>query len=165
MMEQKQPPDLGLNNPDLTNFKHQLKVNVRFNDVDMLGVCNNAVYITFFEEARLDYIKTIGAIPENGWFADKYLNFIVRNEINYRSHSFFNEELTVFTRISYLRNSSFGFDHVIVKSSTGEVVCDGKGVICFVDKISRKSVEMPDYFRSKVLSYENQVTQTNRETL
>ena len=58
-------------------FKHKYTVTVRFHEVDMLGVCNNAVYINFFESARLEYIKAAGLMPEKGIFSDGNIFFMV----------------------------------------------------------------------------------------
>ncbi len=136
------------------NFKHIYTVTVRFHEVDMLGVCNNAVYINFFETARLEYIKAAGLMPEKGIFSDGKIFFMVRNEINYRSHAYYDDVLDVYSRISYIKNSSFGYDHLIIKQKTGEVIVDGKGVVVYVDPKSRKSTELPESFIEKVKAFE-----------
>lgn len=100
---------------EVKDFNHKTTVTVRFHEVDMLGVCNNAVYINYFEHARLEYVKAAGLIPKGGIFSDGKLFFMVRNEINYRDHAFYDDELEIYSRISYIKNSSFGFDHLIVK--------------------------------------------------
>ena len=136
------------------SFKHLYTVTVRFHEVDMLGVCNNAVYINFFETARLEYIKAAGLMPTKGIFSDGKLFFMVRNEINYRGHAYYDDVLNVYSRISYIKNSSFGYDHIIVKQKTGEVIVDGKGVVVYVDPKTRKSAELPESFIEKVKAFE-----------
>lgn len=136
------------------NFSHKYVVTVRFHEVDMLGVCNNAVYINFFETARLEYIKAAGLMPEKGIFSDGKIFFMVRNEINYRSHAYYDDVLEVYSRISYIKNSSFGYDHLIIKQKSGEVIVDGKGVVVFVDPKTRKSTSLPDHFIEKVKIFE-----------
>ena len=136
------------------DFKHKYTVTVRFHEVDMLGVCNNAVYINFFETARLEYIKAAGLMPENGIFSDGKIFFMVRNEINYRSHAYYDDVLNVYSRISYIKNSSFGYDHLIVKQKTDEIIVDGKGVVVYVDPKSRKSIPLPENFIEKVKAFE-----------
>ena len=136
------------------DFKHKYTTIVRFHEVDMLGVCNNAVYINFFETARLEYIKAAGLMPEKGIFSDGKIFFMVRNEINYRGHAYYDDVLDVYSRISYIKNSSFGYDHLILKQKTGEVIVDGKGVVVFVDPNSRKSISLPDQFVEKVKAFE-----------
>lgn len=139
------------------DFRHKTTVTVRFHEVDMLGVCNNAVYINYFEHARLQYIKDIGMMPKEGIFTDGFVYFMVRNEINYRGHSYYDEELDIYTRISYIKNSSYGFDHLIVRKKTGEAIVDGKGVVARVDPHSGKSTLLSDEFISTVLAYDKDV--------
>ena len=139
------------------DFKHKYTVTVRFHEVDMLGVCNNAVYINFFETARLEYIKAAGMMPEKGIFSDGKIFFMVRNEINYRSHAYYDDVLDVYSRISYIKNSSFGYDHLIIKQKTGKAIVDGKGVVVYVDPKTRKSISLPEDFIEKVKTFEPSV--------
>ena len=142
---------------DIKDFKHKITVSVRFNEVDMLGVCNNAVYLNYFENARLKYIKQLGLMPEKGIFTDGRLFFVVRNELNYKNFAYFDEELEIYSKISYIKNSSFGFDHLIVNSRTKDILVEGSGVIVQVDPVTRKSTELPPSFYEKVGQYEKEV--------
>lgn len=139
------------------DFIHKYTVTVRFHEVDMLGVCNNAVYINFFETARLEYIKAAGLMPDKGIFSDGKIFFMVRNEINYRSHAYYDDVLEVYSKISYIKNSSFGYDHLIIKQKNEEVIVDGKGVVVHVDPKTRKSNSLPDSFIQKVKAFEPSV--------
>lgn len=143
--------------PDITLFRHQTRVAVRFHEVDMLGVCNNAVYINYFEQARLQYIKDLGLVPDGGLFAENNF-YMVRNEINYRSHSHFDDELIIHSRISYIGNSSYGFEHLVTNAKSGKLIADGKGVIVQVSKPDEKPVPLSEAFRATVTKYEKQVT-------
>jgi len=142
---------------DIKDSTHKITVKVRFHEVDMLGVCNNAVYINFFEHARLEYVKEVGLMPEGGIFSDGRLFFMVRNEINYLGHSFYDDELDVYSKVSYIKNSSFGYDHIIVRKKTGEVIVDGKGVVVFVDLKTRKSTPLTEDFIEKIKKFEPRV--------
>jgi acyl-CoA thioester hydrolase len=142
---------------ETTNFKHKLAVKVRFNEVDMLGVCNNAVYVSYFEEARLQYFKDLGLIPQEGIFSDGKLFYVVRNEINYKDHARFDDELNIYSKISFIKNSSFGFEHLIVKSKENIIVADGKGVLVCVDPSTKKSTPLPDLFYKKIPEFEDEV--------
>ena len=139
---------------EIKDFNHKITIKVRFHEVDMLGVCNNAVYINYFEQARLEYVKQAGLVPDGGIFSDGRLFFMVRNEINYRGFSYFDDELDVYSRVSYIKNSSFGYDHLIVRKKTGEVIVDGKGVVVFVDPKSRKSAHLTEEFIERIKKFE-----------
>ncbi len=142
---------------DTTKFKHKVSVIVRFHEVDMLGVCNNAVYINYFEHARLQYIKAAGLMPEGGIFSDSRLFFMVRNEINYRGHAHYDDELNIYTKISYIKNTSYGFEHLIENLQTKEIIVDGSGVVVQVDPKTRKSTPLPEFFYEKVKAFEGEV--------
>ena len=139
---------------EIKDFNHKIIIKVRFHEVDMLGVCNNAVYINYFEQARLEYVKQAGLVPDGGIFSDGRLFFMVRNEINYRGFSYFDDELDVYSRVSYIKNSSFVYDHLIVRKKTGEVIVDGKGVVVFVDPKSRKSTPLTEEFIERIKKFE-----------
>jgi acyl-CoA thioester hydrolase len=139
---------------DLSVFNNKISVHVRFNDVDMLGVCNNAVYINFFDEGRLSYMKEAGLVPETGLFTDGSLYFVVRNEINYRSYAHYGEDLNLYTRVSWIKNSSFGFEHVVENNNTKEIIADGSCVLVHVDAETRRPVTLPQSFIDKVTAYD-----------
>ena len=82
---------------------------------------------------------------------------MVRNEINYRSHAYYDDVLDVYSRISYIKNSSFGYDHLIVKQKSSEIIVDGKGVVVYVDPKTRKSASLPESFIQKVRTFEPRV--------
>ena len=44
---------------DISNYKHKLKINVRFADLDAMQHVNNAAYLTYLEEARIDYFNSL----------------------------------------------------------------------------------------------------------
>ena len=139
------------------DFIHKYTVTIRFHEVDMLGVCNNAVYINYFETARLEYIKAAGLIPKDGIFSDGKIFFMVRNEINYLDHAYYDDVLDVYSRISYIKNSSFGYDHLIVKQKSGKEIVNGKGVVVYVDPKTRKSTPLPESFIETVKKFEPSV--------
>ena len=142
---------------DVNKFRHKITVRVRFNEVDLLGVCNNAVYLVYFDEARFSYIKESGLIPEDGWFSDGRLFFMVRNEINYFDHARFYEELNIYTRIEFIKNSSIGFEHLVENAKTKKIIAEGKGVLVHVDPVTRKSSPLPDKYLAIVQEYEKEV--------
>ena len=138
-------------------FYHKFITRVRFHEVDMLGVCNNAVYINYFETARLEYIKAAGLMPEGGIFSDGKIFFMVRNEINYRDHSRYDDELAIYSRISFIKKSSFGYVHFIKNENSGKVIVDGTGVVVRVDPRTRKSYQLDEEFIEKVKLFQGEV--------
>lgn len=139
------------------NFHHKIKVTVRFNEVDILGVCNNAVFINYFENARLQYFKKINLIPKEGLFSDGKLFFVVRNEINYLNFAKFDDKLEIYSRISFIKNSSFDFEHLIINSKNKIEIANGNGVIVQVDPETKKSIPLSREFKDSVKNFDKSV--------
>jgi len=142
------------NKPD---FKHFYDVVVTFDKVDMLHIVNNAVYFNYFEQARIQYAKALGILPTKGIGLNGTTFYMVRNEINYLKAALFEDRLRVFTRISYIKNSSFGFEHIIENLDSGIIIAEGTGVLVHVNPILKKSIPLPEEFYQKILSYESKV--------
>ncbi len=137
-----------------SKFKHIYTVKVRFNEVDMLRILNNAVYLSYFEQARIHYVKDAGLLPEKGIFSDNRLYYMARNEINYLKPAFFDDGLNIYSRISYIKNSSFGFEHIVERQRNGDILAEGKGVLVHVDPVTKRSAKLPDEFYEKISSFD-----------
>jgi acyl-CoA thioester hydrolase len=137
-----------------SKFKHIYTVKVRFNEVDMLSILNNAVYFNYFEQARIHYVKDAGLLPEKGIFSDNRLYYMARNEINYLKPAFFDDDLNIYTRISYIKNSSFGFEHIVERKRNNNILAEGKGVLVHVDPLTKSSAALPDEFYKKILVFD-----------
>lgn len=145
---------------ELQKFPFYYPVTVKFSEVDLLGVCNNAVYLNYFEDARLQYLKAANALPPAGAFTDNAHYFVVRNELNYRSHARYDDELRVYTRISFIKNSSYGFEHIIVNAADNRVVVEGSGVIVHADAETKKSSPLPERFLVTIRAFQPDVVYT-----
>lgn len=59
---------------------HELKIDVRWGDMDAMGHVNNTVYLRYFEMVRIDWLKNAGGIfDERGCgpvIVNAFLNFI-----------------------------------------------------------------------------------------
>jgi len=140
-----------------SKFKHVYTVKVRFNEVDMLSILNNAVYFNFFEQARIHYVKDAGLLPESGIFSDNHLFYMARNEINYLKPAFFDDDINIYTRISYIKNSSFGFEHIVERKRSSSILAEGKGVLVHVDPVTKRSTQLPEEFYEKISKFDSGV--------
>jgi len=140
-----------------SDFKHYYDVTVTFDQVDMLNIVNNAVYFNYFEQARIKYAKDIGFLPEKGIALNGTTFYMVRNEINYLKAALFEDRLRVYTRIAYIKNSSFGFEHIIENLDSGNIISEGSGVLAHVDPVLKKSIPLPKKFIEKVRKFEPSV--------
>lgn len=140
---------------DVSNYKHKIKEVVKFHEVDMLGICNNAVYFNYFEDARIKYLQNLSA---------KYLfkeflvgnSFVImaHNEIDYIESSHLDDELYVYTKISKVSKSSFSFEHYVQRKGDKADIAKGGGVLVHIDRVTKKSQPLPEEFHKAVLDFE-----------
>ena len=140
-----------------SDFKHYYDVIVTFDKVDMMHIVNNAVYFNYIEQARIKYAKDLGVLPEKGIGLNGTTFYMVRNEINYIKAALFEDRLRVYTRVSYIKHSSFGFEHIIENLDTESIIAEAMGVLVHVDPIIKKSVLLPEEFYEKVKKFEPSV--------
>ncbi len=142
---------------NISDFHHFYKLKVRLYEVDILQIVNNAVYFNYFEQARIKYAKDAGLLPVENIFSEESLYYMVHNEINYLKPSFFDDELNIYTRISYIKHSSFGFEHIVENSKSKKIIAEGGGVSVHVNPVSKKSSLISDEVIEKVKSFEPSV--------
>lgn len=138
-------------------FNHSITFKVRFREVDLMGVVNNAVYFSYFEDARIDYLNTLKRKYNFKEFLEGN-NFVImaHNECDYIKPLVMNDTVNVYTKITYIKKSSFGFSHVITNQHF-EIVAKGSGVFVNIDKATMKSNPLPQEFYNAVKDYEQEV--------
>lgn len=143
---------------NISEFKHKISEVVKFHEVDLLGVCNNAVYFNYFEDARIKYLQDLKknynlteVLEGNSFF------IMARNECDYLEPAALDDELSVLTKISFIKNSSFGFEHLVVNNNSERVIAKGGGVVVHFDRTSHKSLPLPQEFYNAVEQFENNV--------
>ncbi len=131
-------------------FYRFTKMKVRFGDCDMFGHLNNAKYITYLEQARVDYFRDFPGInfqaPQ-----EKVNHSMILAEVtcSYKSPAFMDETLLVKVRTSELKRSSFIMEYEVVEETTQRLVATGRTVGVMYDYKAKKSVEIPQEFRKK----------------
>ncbi len=136
-------------------YKHSIKEIVRFHEVDMLSVCNNAVYFNYLEDARIKYLQNLSEKYNFKEFlvGDSFV-IMARNEMDYINSSHLDDELTVYTKINKVSKSSFSLDHYIYRESDQKEIAKGGGVLVHINKVTRESQPLPEEFHKAVLDFE-----------
>ena len=140
-------------------YKFSIDLEVRFRDLDALGHVNNAVYLTYFEVARMHYWKKV--FNENPYLNILFL--VVRSECDYRSQAQLGDILRVAVRIPEIRNSSFVLDYQVTEIVTGRLVAEGKTVQAFYDHKTKKSRLIPEEIRKRIKEFEGSALREARK--
>jgi acyl-CoA thioester hydrolase len=138
----------------LPDFPYSIPIEVRFSDLDAMGHVNNAVYFTYFEQARIGYwLSLIGALA-----ADlKAIGMIVVHaECDYASGAVLGEKLLVGCRVVSFGTSSFVLAYEIVSAdklggdASARPVAHGTTIQVLYDWNERRTVPFTDELRRRI---------------
>jgi acyl-CoA thioester hydrolase len=140
---------------EISNYKHKIIEVVHFHEVDMLGVCNNAVYFSYFEDARIKYLQNLTENYGTKEIMEGRSTFLMaHNECDYIEPAYLDDELNIYTRIDFIKNSSFGFRHVVENNKLKKIIACGGGVFVYIDRIEKKSLPLPEEFYKAIQKHE-----------
>jgi acyl-CoA thioester hydrolase len=110
---------------------------VRFRDVDSMGHVNNAVFLTYLEEARIAYLLPFGAEVTS--------MILARVEIDFRAPLRSGDEIDIGVRPVGVGTKSFELEYEVRSGET--VSAEAKTVIVSFDYEKGRAVEVPDSWR------------------
>ena len=114
--------------------------NVRFRDLDSMGHVNNAVFLTYLEEARIAFLFGRGATTDS--------LIVARVEIDYRSPVRLGEKVEVDVRCTRLGTKSFDLEYEL--RAGGRVVAEAKTVCVGYDYESGETLPIPEAWRERL---------------
>jgi acyl-CoA thioester hydrolase len=134
----------------MDGFKIVSEVQVRFSDTDALGHVNNAVYLSYLESARVDYLRVLlGAMK-----IEEIGVIIARIEIDYKSPAFHHETMLVGCRVYEVGGSSIKMDYRVEDKATGRFVAAAKSVLVAYDYAAARVVRVSDAWREKMEEFD-----------
>ena len=130
-------------------FSHSIEV--RFRDCDPLGHVNNAAYLTYLEQARLFYWRSLWGFGAEAAAALPGV-IMARAEIDYKRAAKYGQVLDVRILSGPIGQTSFTYDYVIVDEA-GETVATARTVQVMYDYATRSSKPVPPEVRAALEKY------------
>ena len=144
---------------DHSNFKHKFPVQIRFVDIDKLGHVNNAVYLSYFEAARVAYFdELVGERVD--WYTTGMI--LAKSIVDYKIPVFLEDKVIVFTSVTKLGNKSFEISNVLVKEQSDKLSGQNKQevaafatftIVCYSYE-TKSTIEIPQEWRKMVEAFE-----------
>lgn len=118
----------------------RLRLTVRFRDCDPYGHVNNAVYLTYLENARFAL-----------WKAQDIRGVILaRAEVDYRAQAKYGDVLEVRARLAGFGRTSFKYEYEIADVATGTVVLDARTVQVKFDYDRQQPMALTDDIKARL---------------
>ncbi len=140
----------------MKGFKTVSRIQVRFRDTDAMGHVNNAVYLTFLEFARMEYVQQVFGISSFTDASFDGVSFILgRVEIDYKSPAFAGETLRVGVRVSEFGGASFKMAYRIEEEKSTRLVAEAVTVQIGFDYKAGKVRKIDGDFKKLVKEHDN----------
>ena len=114
---------------------------VRFRDLDGMGHVNNAVYLTYLEQARLAWFGT-----GDGFALDDVI--LARTEVDFRSPLQVGEEVEIGVRPARIGTKSFELEYEL--RAGGRLVAEAKSVLVGYDYDRGESIPVPERWQRRL---------------
>lgn len=127
-------------------MKATTPVQIRFSDVDLAQHVHNAVYLQWFELARMAFLRTI-VPPEHDWKAQSLI--LARNEVDYRMPVQLHDSIVAEAWCSAVGSKSFDLSYRILRKvdDRTEVCAEGRSVMVCFDYAQKRSIPVPEQWR------------------
>jgi len=122
-------------------FKFFVEVTVRFSETDMFGHLNNTVPFTYFEYARIEYMKHMKRFGSTGQSSEQMtkISVVADLQCDYFKQVYFDETLRIYVKTAKIGNSSIDI-HYLAKNENNELCFTGRGTIVQIDKATGKAI-------------------------
>ena len=120
-------------------------IQVRFADIDVMGHVNNAIYLSYFENARMHYFEYLLG-KDWDWKRDGII--LLKNEVQYILPVLLEDIPEITVSVEKIGNKSFTLAYELKVKN--ELYCIGSSTLVAYDNIIQASILIPDSMRSKL---------------
>jgi acyl-CoA thioester hydrolase len=122
-----------------------VRVRVRFDETDLMGIVHHANYLSYMEVARVEWLRRRGATYATWTQRGLHLP-VVEVSVRYRAPARFDDELDVETVLAEVRAATVRFDFRLLRVDDSVVCAEGWTRLAHVDaqhvirRLSRETV-------------------------
>lgn len=122
-------------------------ITVRWRDLDAFNHVNNSNFLTFLEEARLQWLQQV----RGEWFGEGSMPVLASSEVNYCRPIAWPAQLAIELACERLGNSSLTLAHRIVDAGDPDCLySDGRVVLVWMNPATGKPVPLPQAIRDAI---------------
>lgn len=137
--------------PDAQLFAFSSPVHIRWADIDALQHVNNAVYLSYFEQARIDYFRDVVK-----WDWDALGMILASNTVHYLAPLFPRDKARILMRTSRLGRKSFEMEYLVEKETKDgpKIITYASAVLVAYDYRNDQTVNLPQSYREDIEKFE-----------
>ena len=134
--------------PEQKRFVHDMRIPIRWGDMDSMGHVNNAVYFRYMETSRIEWMRHAGMNPDprgqGPVIVNAFCNFLMQLE--------YPGEVVAKLYIGGVGRSSFDLLSILERADRpGTAYANGGATTVWVDFPAQKSMPLPDAMRQALI--------------
>jgi acyl-CoA thioester hydrolase len=133
-------------------YKHFLPLTTRWADNDAYGHMNNVVYYALFDTVVNEYLVVNGLLNIE---ESPVVGLVIENGCRFFSSLAFPDRVDAGMRVAHLGNSSVRYDIGLFRAGEDMPAAEGHFVHVYVDRVTRKSVSIPEATRAALVRLAN----------
>lgn len=126
---------------DAEKFRHAVPLQLRFNDIDVLGHVNNNAQLALFDVGKTEFYNAM-----RGQLADwsRVEAVIVNLNCTFMEQIRFTDPMEVRTRVKRIGEKSFTLQQILRNTATGQICSMCESVMVSVDYATKASKPIPE---------------------
>ena len=137
--------------PSLSDFRFSYPVQLRFNDIDILGHVNNTVYLSLYDLGKARYMEAVNHGAVN-W--QRVESVIANVDCAFISQMRFGDDIRVYTRCIHIGEKSYTLQQVLADAN-GEIKSLCNTVMVNYNPDTGKATPISANWRSNLEAFEN----------
>ena len=134
------------------SLKFSVEVRVRLPETDAMGIVFHGCFYTYFDVARMDYLRQLGLL--DAFRTGESKNLVAHASADFRSPARFDDVLVVQAGVGTIGNTSITFLFRVSNKADGRLIAEGKTVHVMIDPQTWHPVRVPEAFRRAVQAFE-----------
>jgi acyl-CoA thioester hydrolase len=131
--------------PTIADYPHVVDMTTRWNDNDVYGHVNNAIFYEYFDSVANDFLIGEGGLDIHG---SDVIGLVVESGCRYHAPIEYPATLRVGLRVDRLGNRSVTYGLAVFTRDIDLAVVNGYFSHVFVDRETRRPTAMPDGIRT-----------------
>ena len=137
---------------------HETEIRVRYAETDKMGIVHHSNYLIWFEAGRSDLCRARGFSYKEMEENDNALMVVAESYCRYKSPAYYEDVLTVRTRVAEIRSRSIRFIYEIFRPADGILLAEGETLHLVTDQ-SKKVRQIPNVYRERLMVEESELAE------
>src|SRR5437867_795423 len=125
---------------------HETEVRVRYAETDQMGIAHHANYLIWFEAGRSELCRSKGFSYKDMEDQENALMVVAESYVRYKAPAFYDDVLTVRSRVGEIRSRSLRFVYEIYRKTDDILLAEGETLHLVTDQ-DKKVRTLPEIYR------------------